>query len=691
MNFRGVCCVALCFAGLSIARGAPRGDAADYREGDVLVTFKPVADLQTARDILSSHGLSMTRNFGFLSAQQGQQICLVRGTNWTTAALMAELGGEAFVETVEPNFFRHALGTQPPNDPSFPQLWGLQNSGQTIRGVSGISGADIKFTSAWNLARPNTNPVVVAVIDSGVNYAHPDLAANIWVNSGEVAENGLDDDHNGYIDDYHGYNFAADTSDPSDSGEHGSHVAGTIAAVGNNQLGVVGVDYRAKIMPLAVSEDGHTFLTSALIEAVQYAAMMKHLGVNVVAINASYGGASSSSAERTAILTAGAEGIVFCAAAGNDAANNDSVRTYPASYRLTNMIVVAASDQSDALASFSNYGASTVDLAAPGVNILSTTPPGMTSYVQVASVIYAGDSLEYAGKTQGGTGTLYDCGLGYPTNFPAGVRGNLALISRGTLFFSEKVSNAMAAGAIGAVIYNNVATPFAGTLGSAGVWIPAIIVSQAEGLAIKASLPAAGTLYNAIDSRVIYQFLDGTSMAAPHVAGAVAFAAMNFPTETVGQRIQRILSHVDPVSGLTGKVVTGGRLNLLRTVDANGNGLPDWWEGRYFSGQASVDPLADPDGDGMSNRQEYLADTDPTDARSKVQFTEIQALPGGTRISWSAGSEARQYLQRATSLAANAQWVDVWTNTPPTGTNGLFLDSSSANQPRFYRLRVERP
>ena len=154
---------------------------------------------------------------------------------------------------------------------------------------------------------------------------------------------------------------------------------------------------------------------------------------------------------------------------------------------------------------------------------------------------------------------------------------NIALIQRGTLFFSDKVSNAMTAGARAAVIFNNIPGNFSGTLQSAGNWIPAIALSQADGQTLLATLPAINTVVNVPDPANVYQLLDGTSMAAPHVSGAVAFAAMNFPTETVPQRIQRILANVTPVAGLSGKVATGGRLNLVRSVDADGNGLPDWW------------------------------------------------------------------------------------------------------------------
>ena len=241
--------------------------------------------------------------------------------------------------------------------------------------MAGTAGADIHFVPGWALAQqPGTNPPVVAVIDTGVDYRHPDLASNMWINTGENPTNGLDNDGDGYVNDYYGYDFADNLPSPMDSGFHGTHVAGIIAAVGNNNLGVIGVDYQARIMALRASSDGETLPDSAIIEAIDYATMMKGRGVNVVAINESFGGGGSSSSEIAAMQAAGNAGIIFCCAAGNNSSDNDTTPFYPANYRLGNEIVVAATDQNDALASFSDYGTNTVDFGAPGVNILSLLP-----------------------------------------------------------------------------------------------------------------------------------------------------------------------------------------------------------------------------------------------------------------------------------------------------------------------------
>jgi subtilisin family serine protease len=669
--------------------------APDYVEGEVLVQFRAAETWDSVQLTATLHGLELARRFEWLSAHQGQVMCSLRSPTQTTAALIAELSQDTTVALVEPNYLRWPTDMRAPNDPRFGQLWGLQNTGQEANGFTGTAHADIGFLSAWGLARPSTNEVVVAVIDTGLDLTHPDIVSNLWTNPGEISNNGLDDDGNGYVDDVHGYDFASRTGAVTDSGFHGTHVAGTVAATGNNGLGVIGVDFQAHIMALRVSNDGTLFDGAAVIEAVQYAAMMKTRGINVVAINASYGGASSSSTESAAIQAAGNVGIIFCAAAGNNSADNDTTGFYPAGYRLANMVVIAATDQNDALATFSDYGATTVDLAAPGVNILSCLPvaqAGNTSYVQQASAVYQANPLTYSALTpsNGITASIYYCGLGNPTEFPAAVRNNIALIQRGTLYFSDKVSNAMAAGARAAVVFNNTNGNFSGTLQTAGNWIPAIGLSQADGQALLAALPASGTVVNVPDPANVYQLLDGTSMATPHVAGAVAFAAMNFPTETVAQRIQRILANVTPIAGLGGKVVTGGRLNLARSVDTDGNGLVDWWEQQFFGHLTGTDPNADPDHDGASNLAEFLAGTNPTNFSSALRLTALPAAgTNGVVLEWP-GVAGRYYrLLRATNLLNGFDSL-VRTNLAATPPLNTVTDAAPAGAaPRFYRLELE--
>jgi subtilisin family serine protease len=683
-----------CLAVAVCRAGAATQPALQYVEGEVLVTFKGSASLDSAQRALAAHSLQFAKHFSFLSRQRGRQFGLVRDPSRTTAALIAELSADPSVAAVEPNHLRW-ISSAAPDDEFFGWLWGLRNTGAPVNGFSGTPGADIGFLAAWDMARPSTNPVVVAVIDTGVDYTHPDLAGNMWTNALEIPGNGLDDDANGYVDDVYGYDFIDEVSSPSDSGYHGTHVAGTIAALGNNRVGVIGVNYHARIMALKASNDGTSLTTAAIIEALQYAAMMKSNGVNIAAINASFGGRSYSSVESEAIQSAGEAGIILCAAAGNDSFDHDIYPVYPASYRLPNMIVVAATTSSDELASFSDYGATTVDLGAPGVNILSTKPtslPGNLAHtsVQQGPASLSANALTFSGTTTGLTATVYDCGLGYPEDFPTNVQSYIALIHRGTLYFSEKVSNAMAAGASAAIIYNNTNGNFSGTLQSPGSWIPAVSISQADGFALKALLPTTATVVNWEDPDQHYQFLDGTSMATPHVTGAVAFAAMNFPGETVTQRVQRILASVDVVPGLQGLVLTGGRLNVLRSVDADGNGLPDWWEQEYFGQLTGTDPAADPDHDGASNLAEWLAGTNPTDASSCLRvFAESADLTSGFTVRWPSVEGKTYRLERATNLLTGFDSV-VRTNiaaTPPLNseTDTAILPGDA----RYYRVRLE--
>ena len=321
--------------------------------------------------------------------------------------------------------------TSSPNDPRYGDLYGLHNTGQS----GGTPNADIDAPEAWSVST-GSRDVIVAVVDTGIDYNHPDLAANMWVNPGEIAGNGVDDDGNGFVDDVHGYDFVNNDGDPFDDQGHGTHCAGTIGGVGNNGTGVVGVNWEVSLMGLKFLSSSGSGSTSDAIQAINYATMMRtRYGQNVRVTSNSWGGGGSSSAMRQAIESGAAADILFVAAAGNDRSDNDSRPQYPASYTSEAVVSVAATDRNDALASFSNYGATSVDLAAPGVSIVSSVPGG-----------------------------------GYAS-------------------------------------------------------------------------------------------YSGTSMATPHVAGAAALALAVDPTLSVADLKTALLNSVDGVSGLAGKVVTGGRLN----------------------------------------------------------------------------------------------------------------------------------
>ncbi len=287
---------------------------------------------------------------------------------------LENLNEEAHVMYAEPNYPIQMDRT--PNDPYYSSLWGLHNIGQS----SGTVGADIGMEQAWDLLT-SSSKMVVAVIDTGIDYTHPDLKQNMWVNSKEVPNNGKDDDGNGYIDDYYGYNFYASKGDPMDDNYHGTHVAGTIGAVGDNGVGVVGVNWNVQLMAIKfLSSDGGGYLSDA-IKAIDYAVKngAKVLN-NSWGFSAGLSGLPSNPKDepvqslRDAIQAADTEGVVFVASAGNNGTNADSSPSYPAAYSVKNIISVASTDRNDKLSSFSNYGKISVDLGAPGSSIYSTIP-----------------------------------------------------------------------------------------------------------------------------------------------------------------------------------------------------------------------------------------------------------------------------------------------------------------------------
>ncbi|MES2660574.1 MAG: S8 family serine peptidase [Verrucomicrobiota bacterium] len=663
-------------------------------EGEVLVTFKESITANRVENSLGRQALRMTRRFDRFTGRGRGSVGLVRGKSHSTAQLIAMLKADPDVASVEPNYIRRLNGIVP-DDTSFPILWGLENTGQTVNSTVGTSGVDTRFSPAWRLARSGGGEIVIGIIDSGVDIDHPDLAANLWTHPGEIPGNGIDDDGDGRIDDLHGFDFASSTARITDSGSHGTHVAGTAAAVGRNGNGVIGTGFRAKILPMKASNDGINIVTSAALAAYDHAITLKQQGVNIVALNASFSGTSFSFSELTAITALRDAGIILCAAAGNDAKNNDITPSYPAGYNVSNIISVAAVDQNGALAAFSNFGATSVDLAAPGVNIFSTRPLddfAFTTSVTVNATTYASQQLQFTGAvTQPGLSkTVVACGVGNPGQFPPAVSGNIALIQRGTITFAAKVANAMQAGAVAAIIYDNTADDL--IVGSWGLdatrnWIPALRVTQASGQAILAQLPVSGTVINGPAAAVPYQFLNGTSMAAPHVTGALAFAALNFPAETMAQRIARILGSVTPLPALAGKTVTGGSLNLLRIVDTDTDGLPDWWETDHF-GNLTQTATGNPDGDSFPNLDEFLTGTSPVNAASQLAFSVAAPGPGnGFHLGFPSILDSSYKIEWSENLTS---WSPLASPVPGTGGEIQITDPDALGQDakRFYRISL---
>ncbi|HLF85097.1 MAG TPA: S8 family peptidase [Blastocatellia bacterium] len=281
------------------------------------------------------------------------------------------------VEYAEPDYFVYAMDTIP-NDPFFNQMWGLSDSGCSICDP-GQQTPNIDAAKAWDITT-GSNDIVAVVLDTGVQLEHEDLSANAWVNPREISGNGVDDDGNNFVDDVNGWNFYDgnnQTFNPGTELSHGTHVAGSIGAVGNNGIGVTGVAWHVKLMSLKfLGGPNGKGSTSNAVKGIYYAIDMRNRGVNVRVINASWGGGNESQSLRQAIADANSAGILFVCAAGNAGNNIDDDPDFPAAYSIDqpNAISVAALTQGGSLASFSNFGHTSVSVAAPGVSIFSTYP-----------------------------------------------------------------------------------------------------------------------------------------------------------------------------------------------------------------------------------------------------------------------------------------------------------------------------
>jgi len=430
----------------SLVAGGPR-----FVPGELLVKFKSGASATNRGRAIAAARASVGERIltaAMRGAGDNEGVTLLRTGMGVPEALQAMLASGT-VEYAEPNWlYTHQLDS---NDPYVTggSLWGMY--GATATGGGKANQFGIGATTAWTNNKTDCSSVVVGIIDEGYMFSHTDLAANAWTNPGETAGNGRDDDGNGLIDDVYGWDFAGNNNTVFDGvgDDHGTHVAGTIGGVGGNGVGVAGVCWKVKLLNAKfLGSTGGS--TANAIKAVDYFTTLKTRTTNpvpVVATNNSWGGGGFSQALKDAIDRADAAGILFVAAAGNSGTNNDATASYPSGYTSANIIAVASITSTGSLSSFSQYGATTVDIGAPGSGIWSTVP--------VAS----------------GSGKRATIGSGYAS-------------------------------------------------------------------------------YN------------GTSMATPHVTGAVAlYKALN-PSATAAQIKAAIMSSATPTPSLNGKVVSNGRLNV---------------------------------------------------------------------------------------------------------------------------------
>ncbi len=347
---------------------------APFAQHEAIVTFYENVD---ASIVLQK----IKKRFKKLQSHQYSLInaAYIRVPNMSFEQIKQKLKNIPGIKSVEKNFAFKAFKS---NDSYYEKLWAIENNAQTVNNTKGTKDADMDVDEAWKI-ETGDNDVVVAVLDTGVDYTHSDLSDNMW---------------NGNAN--HGYDFAGDNDGNNDSDPmpdtpydenghyHGTHVAGIIGAVGNNENGISGVAQNIQIMAVKVFRPNGYGYSSDILEGLDYISKEIDRGVNIVAINASYGGKGGENGDAMdeAIKKLGQKGVVFCAAAGNDGKNIDNDPVYPASYDAPNIITVAASDQDDKLASFSNYGVKSVEVAAPGTNILSTYPNNQYAYLQGTSM-----------------------------------------------------------------------------------------------------------------------------------------------------------------------------------------------------------------------------------------------------------------------------------------------------------------
>ncbi|MCE5225668.1 MAG: S8 family serine peptidase [Porphyromonadaceae bacterium] len=364
----------------------------NFVPNEVLVKFKPGASSSARTVALSKvNGVVAEKilTHAMKHAGDNEGLVLVK-TPMAVLNAVGHLKVSAEIEFAEPNFIYTT--DQASNDPYYinNQLWGMYGSSTTPANVYGCQAGE-----AWANSRTGSETVYVGIIDEGYMYTHEDLANNAGTNPGEIAGNGLDDDGNGYIDDVYGWDFSKNDNSVFDGkdDDHGTHVAGTIGAVGGNGKGVAGVCWNVKLMGAKfLGKRGGT--TANAIKAVDYFTDLKTIhGIKLVATNNSWGGGGFSSGLMAAIERANEAGILFIAAAGNEGLNIDTTPSYPASYTNSNVIAVAYITSTGGLSSFSNYGVTSVDIGAPGSSIWSCIPKSTKGTLISGYASYSGTSM----------------------------------------------------------------------------------------------------------------------------------------------------------------------------------------------------------------------------------------------------------------------------------------------------------
>lgn len=561
-----------------------------FKEGELLVRFKPGARSASRSGLERSAGVIQSQTIGRSGIRQ-----VVLGPGASVDQALAVFADSPEVDFVEPNYLVRAQAF--PGDSYFSRQWGLYNSGQVVGGYSGTAGADLDALQAWSITT-GSSEVVVAVIDTGCDLGHPDLAANIWSNPGEIPDNGIDDDGNHLIDDVHGWDFSNQDNDPQDGSGHGSHVAGIIGAAGDNGAGIAGVAWQVRIMPLRFMNAFEEGTTADAIKAITYA-----LDQGVKIINCSWGNSSYSAALRATMAEADA---LFICAAGNGGGNADNTPFYPASFDEDNILSVAASDQADHLAWFSNSGPVSVDVAAPGIRIYSLENGRRTLWSENFNAGWPD------GWTTGGNGDTWavadppatpaepalaiNPADDYANDADAWIQTqilNLGTASASQLSFqlfglTEPNADALylEVSTDGSTWYNRPvqlagAIKYGGISGSFPFWTMATAdLGPYDGapqlfirLRFKSNSATTETGYfidnlelSAAGPQDSYRFMQGTSMAAGYVSGVAALIASEYNTLSPLELKSVILNSVDLNQALLEQVVSGGRVNAYNAL-----------------------------------------------------------------------------------------------------------------------------
>lgn len=565
-----------------------------YVPDELLIKFKPTASLQSQELTLSSHGMKKIR-----ALDRSGWVHLKLPQGYSVEAAMAAYRGNPTVEYVQPNFI-YRIATAP-NDPSYGQQWALKNIGQPISTPSysannpGVAGKDMDMELAWDLITDCTN-IVVAVLDTGVNYTHLDLALNMW--DGSAA---------GFIN--HGFDYVDNDDDPmpqsaSSQDAHGTHVAGTIGAVGHNNLGTTGVCWQARIMAVRALSAG-IGTSDTVARGVDFAVAQ---GAKI--INMSFGGGGSDEKFSESITRARNAGVLIVVAAGNGhsdpiindgtGVNNDTVPTYPCNFPQDNILCVAALDQAYALSTFSNYGSMSVDVGAPGVNTISTWP-GRNITDDFTGWTFTGGGFAAVSCDLDGPGPLAPFSmLVNPTSWCT--FGNYANNANDVAYRTFDLSNTSQALLTYAMFLDTeLNTDFAGVafkstggdpFGSGGV------ITEESGTTNNFAVDRSTDLFNCrtttcsvgfrlrsnsmntnfglgiLNFRIdtiepnskAYKIINGTSMATPHVSGLAAMVWAYNPAYTYTQVVNAIKNGGESVPALAGKTTTGKAANAMGSL-----------------------------------------------------------------------------------------------------------------------------